>query len=63
MEEQYRLFGRHYSLAASVAKFEQMLDKEMQEQKNVDFQPVPSVVQPRRQSILRRASALWSMFM
>lgn len=63
MEEQYRLFGRHYSLAASVAKFEQMLDKEMQEQKNVDSQPVPSVVQPRRQSILRRVSALWSMFM
>ena len=63
MEEQYRQSGRNYSLAASVAKFEQMLDTEIQEQKSIDFQLLTPIVKSRSQNILRRVSALWSMFM
>ena len=61
MEEQYRQFGRQYSLASSVAKFEQMLNTEMQEQLNVDSQLLTPVVKPRSRSLLRRVAALWSM--
>ena len=61
MEEQYRQFGRQFSLASSVSKFEQMLSAEMQEQKNVDSRVQTPVIRNLHQSALRRVSALWSM--
>lgn len=61
MEEQYRQFGRQYSLESSVTKFEEMLNEEIQENEtHHSIEPLRSV--HRRESFgrrLRRVAALW----
>ena len=61
MEEQYRLAGRQYSLAASVEQFEQMLNEEIQENETrVTIEPLRPLRQ--RESLgsrLRRVAALF----
>lgn len=61
MEEQYRLAGRKYSLAASVTAFEEMLNEEIQENEaRYSIEPLRPV--RRRESLghrLRRVAALF----
>lgn len=57
MEEQYRLAGRKYSLAASVTAFEEMLNEEIQDNEEVACQPVTSHLHERFGRRLRRVAA------
>ena len=59
MEEQYRLAGRQYSLAASVTKFEEMLNEEIKDNEEVACQPVTTHQYERFGHRLRRVAAFW----
>lgn len=59
MEEQYRLAGRKYSLAASVTAFEEMLNEEIKDNEEVACQPVTTHQYERFGHRLRRVAALW----
>ena len=59
MEEQYRLAGRKYSLAASVTAFEEMLNEEIQDNEEVACMPVAPHRHERFSHRLRRVAALW----
>ena len=59
MEEQYRLAGRKYSLAASVTAFEEMLNEEIKDNEEVVCQPVTTHQYERFGHRLRRVAALW----
>ena len=60
MEEQYRLAGRQYSLAASVTKFEEMLNEEIMDNNEEAHLSRADVHQPERVSHRsRRVAALW----
>ena len=59
MEEQYRLAGRKYSLAASVTAFEEMLNEEIKDNEEVACQPVTTHQYERFGRRLRRVAALW----
>ena len=61
MEEQYRLAGRKYSLAASVEQFEQMLNNEIKENEaRVTIEPLRPVRQ--RESLGRRLRRVAALF-
>lgn len=59
MEEQYRLAGRKYSLAASVTAFEEMLNEEIKDNEEVACQPVTTHQYEPFGHRLRRVAALW----
>jgi glycosyltransferase involved in cell wall biosynthesis len=59
MEEQYRLAGRKYSLAASVTAFEEMLNEEIKDNEEVSCQPVTTHQYKRFGHRLRRVAAFW----
>lgn len=59
MEEQYRLAGRKYSLAASVTAFEEMLNEEIKDNEEVACQPVTTHQYERFGHRLRRVAALF----
>ena len=59
MEEQYRLAGRKYSLAASVTAFEEMLNEEIQDNEEVACMPVAPHRHERFSRRIRRVAALW----
>jgi len=59
MEEQYRLAGRKYSLAASVTAFEEMLNEEIKDNEEVACQPVTTHQYKRFGHRLRRVAAFW----
>lgn len=59
MEEQYRLAGRKYSLAASVTAFEEMLNEEIKDNEEVVCQPVTTHQYERFGRRLRRVAAFW----
>jgi glycosyltransferase involved in cell wall biosynthesis len=61
MEEQYRLAGRQYSLEASVTKFEEMLNEEIQENEARNtLEPLRPVRRRERFGRrLRRVAAVW----
>jgi len=59
MEEQYRLAGRKYSLAASVTAFEEMLNEEIKDNEEVACQPVTTHQYERFGHRLRRVAAFW----
>ena len=59
MEEQYRLAGRKYSLAASVTAFEEMLNEEIKDNEEVSCQPVTTHQYKRFGHRLRRVAALF----
>lgn len=59
MEEQYRLAGRKYSLAASVTAFEEMLNEEIKDNEEVACQPVTTHQYERFGRRLRRVAAFW----
>ena len=59
MEEQYRLAGRKYSLAASVTAFEEMLNEEIQDNEEVTCMPVAPHRHERFSRRIRRVAALW----
>lgn len=59
MEEQYRLAGRKYSLAASVTAFEEMLNEEIKDNEEVTCQPVTTHQYERFGHRLRRVAAFW----
>ena len=59
MEEQYRLAGRKYSLAASVTAFEEMLNEEIKDNEEVSCQPVTTHQYERFGHRLRRVAAFW----
>lgn len=61
MEEQYRLAGRKYSLAASVTAFEEMLNEEIQENEaRYSIEPLRPV--RRRESFGRRLRRVAALF-
>ena len=61
MEEQYRLAGRQYSLEASVSKFEEMLNEEIQENEARNtFDPLRPV--RRRERFGRRLRRVTALF-
>ena len=61
MEEQYRLAGRKYSLAASVTAFEEMLNEEIQENEaRYSIEPLRPV--RRRESLGRRLRRVTALF-
>ena len=59
MEEQYRLAGRKYSLAASVTAFEEMLNEEIKDNEEVSCQPITTHQYKRFGHRLRRVAAFW----
>ena len=59
MEEQYRLAGRKYSLAASVTAFEEMLNEEIKDNEEVSCQPVTTHQYKRFGRRIRRVAAFW----
>ena len=59
MEEQYRLAGRKYSLAASVTAFEEMLNEEIKDNEEVACQPVTTHQYERFGHRLRRVAAFF----
>ncbi len=57
MEEQYRLAGRKYSLAASVTAFEEMLNEEIKDNEEIACQPVTTHQHERFGRRIRRVAA------
>jgi glycosyltransferase involved in cell wall biosynthesis len=59
MEEKYRIAGRQYSLAASVTKFEQMLNEEIEDNETLSAEYIHHRQYERFGSRLRQVAALW----